>query len=68
MEERGNSGEQSHANEGSNDRIKNRGRLLTLRGSAGVTGQRRWRRDTTGRRWRSSGERGPSKPERRRAH
>jgi hypothetical protein len=52
---RGNSSGQSHANQDSNDRIKGAGRLLTSRGSAGVTGQRRWRRDMTGRRWRSSG-------------
>jgi hypothetical protein len=52
---RSNSGEQSRANHDSNDQIKGAGRLLTSRGSAGVTVQRRWRRDATGRRWRSSG-------------
>jgi hypothetical protein len=52
---RGNSGEQSHANQGGNDQIKGARRLLTSRGSAGVTVQRRWRRDATGRRWQSSG-------------
>jgi hypothetical protein len=52
---RGNSGEQSRANEGSNGRIKDAGKLLTSRGSAGVMGQRRWHRDATGRRWQSSG-------------
>jgi hypothetical protein len=51
---RGNSGEQSHTNQGSNGQIKGADRLLTSRGSAGVTGQRRWCRDETGRRWRSS--------------
>jgi hypothetical protein len=34
----GNSGEQSRANQGSNDQIKGAGRLLTSRGSAGVMG------------------------------
>jgi hypothetical protein len=44
----GNSGEQSCANQGSNGRIKGAGRLLTMRGSARVMGQRRWRRDVMG--------------------
>jgi hypothetical protein len=38
---RGNSGEQSRANQGSNNQIKGASRLLTSRGNAGVTGQRR---------------------------
>jgi hypothetical protein len=52
---RSNSGEQSRANQGSDDQIKGPGRLLTSRRSAGTTGQRRRHMDATGRQWQSSG-------------
>jgi hypothetical protein len=52
---RANSGEQLRVNQCSTQGNRGVGRLLTLRGSAGGTGQRRRHRDTTGRRWRSSG-------------
>jgi hypothetical protein len=52
---RGNSGEQLLVNQCSTQGNRGAGRLLTLRGSAGGTGQRRRHRDTTGRPWRSSG-------------
>jgi hypothetical protein len=54
MAVRGNSGEQSHAKQGSNDQIKGTGRLLTSSRSAGVAKQQRRRKGSTGRRWRSS--------------
>jgi hypothetical protein len=43
------SGEQSREQQSSNDQIKRACGLLTLRGSAGVMGQRRRRKDATGR-------------------
>jgi hypothetical protein len=46
---RDSSGEQSREQQSSNDQIKGAGGFLTLRGSAGVTGQRRRRKDATGR-------------------
>jgi hypothetical protein len=49
------SGEQSCANQGSNDQIMGAGRLLTSSRSAGVVKQWRRRKGSTGRRWRSSG-------------
>jgi hypothetical protein len=52
---RGNSGEQLRVNQRSTWGNRGAGRLLTLRGSAGGTGQRWRHRDATGRRWRSSG-------------
>jgi hypothetical protein len=68
----GNSGEQSRVNQGGNGQIKGTVKLLTTKGSAGVTGQRRWHRDATGSELRlrrnRSGERGPDKPEKGRAH
>ena len=51
---RGNSGEQLCVNQCSTQGNRGAGRLLTLRGSAGGTGQRRRHKDATGRRWRSS--------------
>jgi hypothetical protein len=51
----GNSGEQLRVNQCSTQGNRGAGRLLTLRGRAGGTGQRRRHRDATGRRWRSSG-------------
>jgi hypothetical protein len=51
----GNSNEQLCVNQCSTQGNRGAGRLLTLRGSAGGTGQRRRHRDATGRRWRSSG-------------
>jgi hypothetical protein len=48
-------GEQSREQRGSTQEIRGAGRFLTSRESDGVTGQRRWRRDATGRRWWSSG-------------
>jgi hypothetical protein len=54
MAVRGNSGEQSRAKQGSNVQIKGTGRLLTSSRSAGVAKQRRRRKGSTGRRWRSS--------------
>jgi hypothetical protein len=49
------SGEQSRKQQGSTQEIRGAGRFLTSRGSDGVTGQRRWRRNATGqRRWSSS--------------
>jgi hypothetical protein len=48
-------GEQSHEQQSSNDQIKGAGGLLTLRGSDGVMGQWRKRKDATGRRRRGSG-------------
>jgi hypothetical protein len=50
---RGNSGEQSRAKQGSNDQIKGTSRLLTSSRSARVAKQRRRRKGSTGRRWRS---------------
>jgi hypothetical protein len=47
--------EQSREQQNSNDQIKGAGGLLTLRASAGVTGQRRRRKDATGRWRRGSG-------------
>jgi hypothetical protein len=52
---RGNSGEQLRANLCSTQGNRGAGRLLTLQGNAGGTGQRRRHRDATGRRWLSSG-------------
>jgi hypothetical protein len=52
---RGNSGEQLRANECSTQGNRGAGRLLTLRGNAGGTRQRRRHRDAAGRRWQSSG-------------
>jgi hypothetical protein len=52
---RDSSSEQWREQQSSNDHIKGVGGLLTLRGSAGVMGQRRRRKDATGRRWWSSG-------------
>jgi hypothetical protein len=52
---RGNSGEQMCANQCSTQGNRGAGRLLTLRGSAGGTGQRRGHMDMMGRRWWSSG-------------
>jgi hypothetical protein len=52
---RGNSGDQLRVNQCSTQGNMGAGRLLTLRGSAGGTGQRQRHRDVTGRRWRSSG-------------
>jgi hypothetical protein len=52
---RDSSGEQSREQQSSNDQIKGAGGLLTLRGSVGVTEQRRRRKDATGRRRRGSG-------------
>jgi hypothetical protein len=52
---RDSSDEQSCEQQSSNDQIKSVGGLLTLRGSAGVTGQRRRHKDTMGRRRRGSG-------------
>ena len=46
---RDSSGEQSREQQSSNDQIKGAGGLLALRGSAGVTEQRRRRKDATGR-------------------
>jgi hypothetical protein len=43
--------EQSREQQSTNDQIKGAGGLLTLRGSTGVTGQWRRRKDATGRRW-----------------
>jgi hypothetical protein len=55
MVARGNSfGEQSRAKQGSNNQIKGTGRLLTSSRSASVAKQRRRRKGSTGRRWRSS--------------
>jgi hypothetical protein len=51
---RGNSSEQLRNNQCSTQRNRGARRLLTLRGSAGSTGQRRRHKDATGRRWRSS--------------
>jgi hypothetical protein len=51
---RGNSCEQLRVNQCSTQENRGAGRLLTLRGSAGGTGQQRRHRDATGRRWRSS--------------
>jgi hypothetical protein len=51
---RGNSGEQSRAKQDNNDQIKGTGRLLTSSRSAGITKQRRRRKGSMGRRWRSS--------------
>jgi hypothetical protein len=51
----GNSGEQLRANQCRTQGNRGEGRLLTLRGNAGGTGQR-WRHtDVAGRRWQSSG-------------
>jgi hypothetical protein len=50
----GNSGEQLRVNQCSTQGNRGVGRLLTLRGSAGGTGQRWRHRDATGRWWRSS--------------
>jgi hypothetical protein len=50
-----NSGEQSRDDQGNKQRNRGAGRLLTLRGNAGVSGQQRRRREALGRRWRSSG-------------
>ena len=55
MAARDNSGEQLRANQCSTQGNRGAGRLLTLRGNAGGTGQWRRHRDATGRRWRSSG-------------
>jgi hypothetical protein len=55
MAARGNSGEQLRVNQCSTQGNRGAGRLLTLRGSAGGTGQRRRHTDVTGRRWQSSG-------------
>jgi hypothetical protein len=52
---RDSSGEQSREQQSNNDQIKGASGLLTLRGSVGVTGQRRRRKDTTGRRRQGSG-------------
>jgi hypothetical protein len=52
---RDSSGEQSREQQSSKDQIKGTGRLLTLRGSAGVTEQQRRRKDMTGRRRWGSG-------------
>jgi hypothetical protein len=41
------SGEQSHEHQGSTQEIRGACRFLTSRGSDGVTGLRRWRRDVT---------------------
>jgi hypothetical protein len=49
------SSEQSCEQQSRDDQIKGTGGLLTLRGSAGVTKQRRRRKDVTGRRRRGSG-------------
>jgi hypothetical protein len=46
--------EQSREQQSGDDQIKDTGGLLTLRGSAGVTKQRRRSRDSTGRRQRGS--------------
>jgi hypothetical protein len=48
------SGEQSCEDQGSKQRNRGAGRLLTSRGNTGAPGQRRGRRDASGRRWRSS--------------
>jgi hypothetical protein len=53
--ERGNSSEQLRNNQCSTQGNRGAGRLLTLRGNAGGTGQRQRHRDATGQRWRSSG-------------
>jgi hypothetical protein len=52
---RGNSDEQLRANQCSTQGNRAPGRLLTLRGNVGGTGQRRRHKEATGRRWRSSG-------------
>jgi hypothetical protein len=52
---RDSSSEESREQQSSNDQIKGAGGLLTFRGSAGVTGQRRRRKDVTERRRRGSG-------------
>ena len=69
---RGNSGEQLRVNQRSTWGNRGAGRLLTLRGSAGGTGQRRRHRDATVAELRlcknHSGERGPAEPGRGRAH
>jgi hypothetical protein len=70
---RDSSGEQSREQQSRNNQIKGAGGLLTLRGSARVTGQRRRRKDgatTVGLRLRKdrSGEHGPNETERGRAH
>jgi hypothetical protein len=52
---RDSSNEESREQQSNNDQIKGAGGLLTLRGSAGVTGQRRRRKDATGQRRRGSG-------------
>jgi hypothetical protein len=49
------SGEQSREQQSGDDQMNGTGRLLILRGSAGVAKQRRRRRDSTGRRRRGSG-------------
>jgi hypothetical protein len=68
----GNSGEQLRDNQCSTQGNRGAGRLLTLRGSAGGTRQRRRYRDATVAELRlhknHSGERGPDRPERERAH
>jgi hypothetical protein len=74
MAARGNSDEQLRVNQCSTQGNRGAGRLLTLRGSAGGTGQRRRHRDAMGRlaklrlRKNHSGERRPDRPERGRAH
>jgi hypothetical protein len=50
----GNSEEQSHAKQGSNDQIKGTSRLLTSSRSTSIAKQRRRRKGLMGRRWRSS--------------
>jgi hypothetical protein len=52
---RDSSGEQSREQQSGNDQINGMGGLLTLRGSAGVTKQRRRRKDVMGQRRRGSG-------------
>jgi hypothetical protein len=49
------SDEKSHEQQSSDDQIKGAGGFLTLRGSAGVKGQRRRRKEATGRRQRGFG-------------
>jgi hypothetical protein len=52
------SGEQSREQQGSTQEIRGAGRFLTSRGSARGTGQRWWRRDSTGQRRRTPAAQG----------